>query len=88
MKETRILLNEITFTNLCKKGYFEHVGELGRQDVSIYKADIRKLYNGEIISKELSNEVVKIALQDIGLELIREIIKRSPVFSEMYYELT
>jgi len=87
MKETRILLNETNFTNLCKMGYFTHLGELGTMNISITKTDIKRLANGEIISKEFSNEVIKIALQDIGFELIKEIIKRSPMFSDMYYEM-
>jgi TRAP-type mannitol/chloroaromatic compound transport system substrate-binding protein len=87
MKETRILLNETTFTNLCKMGYFTHLGELGTQNVTITKTDIKRLSKGEIISKDFSNETIKIALQDIGFELVKEIIKRSPMFSEMYYEI-
>jgi TRAP-type mannitol/chloroaromatic compound transport system substrate-binding protein len=87
MKETRILLNETTFTNLCKMGYFTHNGQLGTTNVSITKNDIKRLANGEIVSKDFSDEVIKIALKDIGFELIKEIIKRSPMFSEMYYEM-
>jgi TRAP-type mannitol/chloroaromatic compound transport system substrate-binding protein len=87
MKETRILLNETTFTNLCKMGYFTHFGELGRMNVNITKTDIKRLSKGEIISKDFSDEVIKIALQDIGFELIKEIVKRSPMFSDMYYEI-
>jgi TRAP-type mannitol/chloroaromatic compound transport system substrate-binding protein len=87
MKETRILLNETTFTNLCKMGYFTHNGQLGTTNITITKNDIKKLTNGEIVSKDFSDEVIKIALKDIGFELIKEIIKRSPMFSEMYYEM-
>jgi TRAP-type mannitol/chloroaromatic compound transport system substrate-binding protein len=87
MKETRILLNELTFTNLCKMGYFSHQSGTGRTDISITKMDIRKLFAGDIVIKEFSDEIIKITLQDIGIETIKEIVKRSPVFSEMYYDL-
>jgi TRAP-type mannitol/chloroaromatic compound transport system substrate-binding protein len=87
MKETRILLNETSFTNLCKMGYFTHSGQLGTTNITITKNDIKKLASGEIVIKDFSDEVIKIALQDIGSYLIKEIIKRSPIFSEMYYEM-
>jgi hypothetical protein len=87
MNEYRILLNEITFTNICKSGYLSYQGKFGKNDINITKLDLRKLSAGEIITKDYTDEVVKIALQDIGLELIKEIIKRSPIYSDMYYEM-
>lgn len=87
MKETRILLNETSFTNLCKMGYFTHNGQLGTTNITITKRDIKNLAQGEIVIKEFSDEIIKIALQDIGFYLIKEIIKRSPIFSEVYYEI-
>ena len=87
MKETRILLNETNFTNLCKMGYFTHSGQLGTTNITITKRDIKSLAQGEIIIKEFSDEIIKIALQDIGFYLIKEIIKRSPMFGEVYYEI-
>lgn len=87
MKETRILLNETNFTNLCKMGYFTQSSQSGTTDITITKSDIKKLAYGEIVEKELSDDIIKIALQDIGFYLIKEIIKRSPMFSDLYYEL-
>lgn len=87
MKETRISLNETNFTNLCKMGYFTHNGQLGTTNITITKRDIKKLASGDIVIKEFSDEIIKIALQDIGSYLIKEIIKRSPMFGEVYYEI-
>jgi hypothetical protein len=88
MKETRILLTETTFTNLCKSGYFVHRSEMGGSiDIRITKADMKVITSGKILEKDLGDEMIKIALQDIGLELIREIVRRSPVYSDMYYEI-
>lgn len=88
MKETRILLTETTFTNLCKSGYFTHRSESsGSIDVRITKSDMKVITSGQILEKDLGDEMVKIALQDIGLDLIREIVKRSPMYSDMYYEI-
>lgn len=84
-KETRILFNEDSFTNLCKMGFIKHQSPaIGRFDLHFYKHDIIKLAKGEIVSKDVDAEVFKFMLQDIGSETIREIIKRSPI----YYELS
>jgi hypothetical protein len=47
------------------------------------------LTKGEIIEKEViwDNKNFKIALQDIGSDIIREIIRRSPIYSHLYYEI-
>ena len=88
MKETRFLLTETTFTNLCKSGYFTHRSPLyGSIDIRLTKPDMKVITKGDILEKDLGGEVVKIALQDIGLDLIREIIRRSPMYSDMYYEI-
>ena len=87
MKENRILLNESTFTNLCKSGFFTYNSrETGRDEISFTRLDIKSLAKGEIIEKNVGN-LYKFALQDIGFDLIKEIIKRSPIYSELYYEL-
>lgn len=88
MKEIRILLNEVTFTNICKAGFLSHRGEsYGTIDIPITKNDIKQLATGKIITKDMGDDMIKIALQDIGFYLIKEIIRRSPMYSEMYYEI-
>lgn len=87
MKQNRILLNESSFTNLCKSGFYTYnSNETGRDELSFTRMDIKNLAKGQIIEKNVGN-IYKFALQDIGLELIKEIIKRSPIYSELYYEL-
>jgi hypothetical protein len=87
MKEVRILLNEFSFTNLCKAGFLSQNTEHGRLDINLTKRDMLTLTKGEILTKDVNGLVVKMALQDIGIDLIREIVRRSPIFSEMYYEI-
>lgn len=83
-KEIRIVLTEDTFTQLCKIGFLKHQSPtLGRSDIQFYKHDIISLTKGEIVTKEIGLEVFKFALQDIGIDNIREIIKRSPIFYEL-----
>jgi len=88
MKETRILLTETTFTNLCKSGFISQKSPMyGSIDINITKSDMGEITKGDILTKNVGGELFKIALQDIGLTLIREIIKRSPMYSEMYYTI-
>ena len=87
MKETRIVLTESHFTFLCKYGFFIHKTEYGKTDLSMTKIDIKDLATGKIVEKEVDDGVVKLALQDIGTEMIKEIIKRTPLYSDIVDEL-
>lgn len=84
MKEIRILLNESTFTNLCKMGFLQHKTSMfSRTDVYITKSDMIELATGKIIEKQVDDANFKIALQDIGIDLVREIVRRSPIYSDI-----
>ena len=88
-KEIRMLLTEYTFTNLCKAGFFMHNSPtMGKTDVFVNRNDIRTLIKGEILTIPVGEEDFKVALQDIGFTMIREILKRSPLFSELAEEIT
>ena len=83
MKENRILLNESSFTSLVKKGFIIYDGI----EVSLYKSDISNLCKGEIVEKihtDWTGDIIfKLALQDIGFDVINEILKRSPLFNDL-----
>lgn len=80
--EIRISLNEVAFTNICKFGYVtKQIPEEGRTEIRFTKSDIKILSSGEILTKNVGNVKVLFALQDIGTDLINEIIKRSPIYS-------
>jgi len=59
---------------------------LGRIEIPITKRDIKAIATGELLKKSTSDNY-EIILQDIGFELTKEIIKRSPMYSDLYYEL-
>ncbi len=81
MKETRILLTEQTFTELCKRGSVEYKQSyFSTLEIRLTKDDVARLAAGEIINKEADEQEFKIALQDIGFERIAAIIKRSPIY--------
>ena len=86
-KEIRTLLTETTFTNLCKVGSARYSDINETIDISFTKNDIRTLISGKILEKEFDNVTLKYLLQDIGTDMIREILRRSPVFSELSYDL-
>lgn len=85
--EIRTSLNETMFSNLCKSGVFTHGTGYTRTDVYFTKVDMRDLATGEIVTKNENGQTFQYALQDIGFELVKEIIRRSPIYGEMYYEL-
>lgn len=88
MKEIRISLTEGMFTNICKHGFIKHQSTLsGTYDVRFTRVDIKHLCSGDILEKETDDAVLKFGLQDIGSELIREIVKRSPIYSELAQEI-
>lgn len=87
-KETRIILTESRFTHLCKLGYFTHRSEnQTKTDVYITKSEMKEIATGKVLEKQVGYDIVKFALQDIGMDLVREIVRRSPIYSEMAYEL-
>ena len=82
--EIRIVLTEDTFSHICKVGFITHQSpQLGKTDIYFYKKDILELVSGKILTKDLADEVFKFALQDLGIDNIREIVKRSPLFYEL-----
>ena len=87
-REIRTSLNEAMFTNICKHGFIRHQSTLsGTYDISFTRIDIKHLCKGEVLEKQTDDAVLKFGLQDIGSELIREIIKRSPIYSELAQEI-
>ena len=87
-KEIRASLNESMFNNLCKNGFIKHQSTLsGAYEITFTRLDIKHLCTGEIVEKQTDDAILKLALQDIGSELIREIVKRSPIYSELAQEI-
>lgn len=87
-KEIRTLFTEDSFTNLCKIGCLkQHHQTIGTFDITFYKHDILSLCKGEIVTKDVSGLLYKFMLQDIGMENIIEIVKRSPIYYELLDQL-
>lgn len=87
MNELRTVLGEKLFTQICKTGYMTHGTGYNATDVKFTKSDIIVLSTGEILEKVENDQIFKYLLQDIGTDLVKEIVKRSPIYSELYYEI-
>jgi hypothetical protein len=85
MKETRILLNEPMFTNLCKMGFYTAVENNMKNDLYFTKEDIKSLVNSKVVEKDASYTQTNwmFMLQDIGFDIINEILKRSPIYADL-----
>lgn len=83
MEEKRISLSEALFTNICKMGFIKD----GNFQLNFTSNEIKTLCKGEILEKTYnnwgSNISYKFALQDLGFEMINEILKRSPIYSDL-----
>lgn len=81
--EKRILLNDVMFTSLAKKGFLMD----GNVQLQLATRELALLCQGKIVEKQHVdwNGTIeyRLALQDIGFEMINEILKRSPIFSEL-----
>jgi hypothetical protein len=87
-KEIRASLNEPMFTNLCKHGFIKHQSTLsGVYEIRFTRLDMKHLCSGDIVEKQTDDAILKLALQDLGSEMIREIVKRSPIYSELAQEI-
>jgi hypothetical protein len=82
-KEIKITLYESDFTNLCKIGYFSVKTESGTSDIRFTKNDIRTIINFDSVEKEVDGDSFIYSLQMNDEELIREIVKRSPIYSDI-----
>lgn len=87
MNEIRTALGEKLFTQICKTGSMTHGSGYTGTDIRFTKSDIITLANGEILEKVENGQTFKYLVEDIGFDLIKEIIKRSPIYSELYYEI-
>lgn len=87
MKEIRTVLTESSFSSLCKTGFIPVETNLGKIDLRFSRVDIKELSTGKILEKVQDDVKFLYALQDLGTDTIREIVKRSPLYSELSQEI-
>ncbi len=81
------ILNIPQFTQLCKTGFMTKQTPEGRGDLQFYSIDMLDLCNGKVVEKQLYNESYKFQVVGISNEDIKEIVKRSPIYSNIIDKL-
>jgi hypothetical protein len=81
------VLNTPQFTQLCKTGFMTKQTPEGRSDLQFYSIDMLDLCNGKVVEKELYNETYRFQINGISNDDIREIVKRSPIYSNIIDKL-
>ena len=80
----RIIVDEPMFTGICKRGFIQIDNST---QLSFTSREITQLCQGKILEKEIigwsENKEFEFILQDIDIEMINEILKRSPIFSDL-----
>lgn len=89
MEEIIVSLNEPNFTFLCKNGHLVYGSGYDKKLIDISRMDMISLSKGEEIIKELFdiNKKFTINIQGVESDMIKEIIRRSPIYSQIYYEI-
>ena len=83
-----IALTQGIFTQLCKAGFYTvNTSETGRFDLTFYSTDLLKLYNNEMVTKTLDNTTYNFMTVNINNDDFKEIVKRSPMFSNLIEKL-
>ena len=88
MDEIVLTLNEGHFTNVCKNGSIEFGVGYNKSIINISKSDMKKIALGEEVSIDaIGGQLFKISIVGIQFEMVKEILRRSPMYSDMYYEI-
>ena len=78
----------MNFTGVCKEGSITYGSGYNKAVIYISKIDMKKLATGEVVEFIVpEHPIFLVSVQDIGLEMIKEILKRSTMYSDMYYEI-
>ncbi len=87
-KEIILTLDEPSLTYIIKHGVVIHQSTLtGRHDVHFNKIDIRQLIKNRTYLREMDDAIIKYNIADyLKNDTIKEILKRSPVYSDLALE--
>lgn len=82
--ERKILLTEGMFTGICKIGFIRIDDDT---QIPFSTREVKQLCKGEVLDKSVigwsETTTYQFLLQDISFEMINEILKRSPIFSDL-----
>ncbi len=87
-KEIKILLTESSFSQVVKMGRIIYsIGESSQIEITLTSMDVREICAGKILMKKVDEQVIQIAITQIPKETIREILKRTPLYSSISEEI-
>lgn len=84
----RILLSEAQFSQVVKMGrVFYALNESSKIEFSLTSMDVREICKGKILVKKIEDYIVEVAIIQLPKETIREILKRTPLYSSISEEI-
>lgn len=88
-KDIKILLTESTFTQIAKLGRINYIQIDGTKlEIPLTTMDVRELCSGKLLMKKVDESFVQVLLQpNLSKDLIKEILKRTPLFSSLAEEI-
>lgn len=87
-KDIKILLNEASFSQALKMGrIIYNINEFSKIEFPLTSIDVREICNGKILMKKIEDLIVQVAIVQLPKELIREILKRTPLYSSLAEEI-
>jgi hypothetical protein len=81
------ILNTTQFTQLCKTGFMSKQTSEGRGELKFYSVDMIDLCTGKVVEKELDKDTYRFKVVGISNDDIKEIVKRSPIYSNIIDKL-
>ena len=86
-KEIRILLTEAQFSQVVKMGRIVYMTDTSKVEFPLSSLDVREICNGKILTKNIDEQIFQIAIGKMDKEIIREILKRTPLYSSLAEEI-
>lgn len=88
-KDIKILLNESTFTQIAKLGRINYIQSDGSKlEITLTTMDVRELCSGKLLMKKVDENMIHVLLQpNLSKDIIKEILKRTPLFSSLSEEI-
>ncbi len=77
-----LIFNEIGFTSVCKEGFIKYISDGQRREFYLSKMDVLEILEHSSLNKENTIDSINIVI-NIDKEIIKEIVKRSPMYSNI-----
>jgi len=87
-KQIRILLSEAQFSQTVKLGRIIYpLTETSKLEFSLTSMDVREICKGRILMKKIDDYILEVAIVKLPTETIKEILKRTPLYSSISEEI-